>query len=258
MSRHALPRPVRGPFPVAGPDGAYIILSSSRSCDVLIELYGSGLVVWTLQFPRTIKDETPLRSHNLCMLRRWRRWRRDWRSSNRRLSIASDLLSLFCPLLGTHTSLYLLPPKTKKKSQKKAVEILLSDCGLSTVLQAHVVAVDAAASQVGRPRADHSSTGVQKAAKERRGMWQGARAWRAFGTEKVLGRKTSFKLKYFSPLASLSLYMALNFAVRETHTHTQTHRNTHTHSRTHGTHSSDITHHISHHISSQMTLNGNY
>lgn len=118
MSRHALPRPVRGPFP--GPDGAYIILSSSRSCDVLIELYGSGLVVWTLQFPRTIKDETPLRSHNLCMLRRWRRWRRDWRSSNRRLSIASDLLSLFCPLLGTHTSLYLLPPKTKKKSQKKS------------------------------------------------------------------------------------------------------------------------------------------
>lgn len=235
MSRHALPRPVRGPFP--GPDGAYIILSSSRSCDVLIELYGSGLVVWTLQFPRTIKDETPLRSHNLCMLRRWRRWRPDWRSSNRRLSIASDLLSLFCPLLGTHslTHTHISLPvaaKNQKKAKKKAVEILLSDCGLSTVLQAHVVAVDAAAGQVGRPRADHSSTGVQKAAKARRGRWQAARGRRVFGTEKVLGRKTSFKLKYFSPLASLSLYMALNFAVRKRHTHTHKHTETHTHIHT--------------------------
>lgn len=106
------------------------------------------------------------------MLRRWRRWRRDWRSSNRRLSIASDLLSLFCPLPGAHThtecALPVAAKKPKKKPKKKAVEILLSECGLSTVLQAHVVTVDAAAAgQVGRPPADHSSTGVQKPAKER-------------------------------------------------------------------------------------------
>lgn len=186
MSRHALPRPVRGPFPVAvpGPDGAYIISSSSRSCDVLIELYGSGLCEHcSSREPRTIKDETPLRSHNLCMLRRWRR---DWRSSNRRLSIASDLLSLFCPLLGTHTHTHThisLPVAAKnQKKPKKTVEILLSDCGLSTVLQAHVVALDAAsaaADQVGRPPADHSSTGVQKAAKERRG---GRCFWNRKGT----------------------------------------------------------------------------
>lgn len=192
MSRHALPRPVRGPFP--GPDGAYIILSSSRSCDVLIELYGSGLVVWTLQFPRTIKDETPLRSHNLCMLRRWRRWRRDWRSSNRRLSIASDLLSLFCPLLGTHTHAHLSTccRQKPKKGQKK----LLKYCFLTAACRRFCkrtwwLWMLLLAKWEGRQRIT-----VQLECK-RRARREGARGRRVFGTEKVLGRKTSFKFEIF-------------------------------------------------------------
>lgn len=146
-------------------------------------------------------------------------------------------------LTHTHISLPVAAKNQKKSQKKKTVEILLSDYGLSTVLQAHVVAVDAAfaaADQVGRPPADHSSTGVQKAAKERGG--RGVLEQKRYSAAKQVS-----SLKYFSPLASLSLYMALNFAVRERDTHT--HRNAHTHTDTdvhtgHTLATSHITYHI--------------
>lgn len=65
-----------------------------------------------------------------------------------------------------------------------------------------MVTVDAAAAvgQVGRPPADHSSTGVQKAAKER---WAGTKKGQGvLGQKRYSAAKQVSSLKYFLPLAA--------------------------------------------------------